>query len=293
MKVSVAMCTYNGAKYIREQLDSIFRQTIQDFELIICDDCSKDDTLQILRGYEMADKRVRVYQNETNLGFVKNFEKAFGLCQGDYIAPCDQDDIWTNDHLEKLLNILGDKTLACGNSELVDMDGLPIGMTLSEQEHLFRIPKNPLDLALSIFLCRNPFQGANMLFRRSFLITALPFPKEIEYHDVWFSCLSCFEDGLVYTFETINHYRIHKNNVSGGHIKKTTKPLLKRAIKSQFWDKREEILYSIKKRNVLDTSRKLQRWNRIVRILNNSNNKEGKVKNMPFILWHIRDIITK
>lgn len=293
MKVSIAMCTYNGAKYIREQLDSILRQTEKDWELVVCDDCSKDDTLKILHEYADRYARIRVYQNATNLGFFKNFEKALGLCHGDYIAPCDQDDIWTANHLEKLLTILGDKTLACGNSELVDANGKSLGLTLSEQEHLYRVPNDPLDLALSIFLCRNPFQGANMLFRRELLVKVLPFPQEIGYHDVWLSCLSCFDKGMSYTFEIINHYRIHGNNASGGHTKNKTKPLVKRAVKSQFWNGREEMLALMRERGLLDSKKKQKRWEQILRALNNSSSKIGKLMNLPFMLWHLRDIITK
>ena len=90
--ISIAMATYNGAKYLREQIDSILAQTIQDFELVVCDDCSSDDTWDILKQYSDADKRIKVFRNESNMGFKRNFEKAMSLCGGDYIALSDQDD---------------------------------------------------------------------------------------------------------------------------------------------------------------------------------------------------------
>lgn len=89
--ISIAMTTYNGEKYLREQLDSILNQTFSDFELIICDDCSKDATVKILEEYSLKDKRVRYFVNEKNLGFKKNFEKAISLCSGEYVAFSDQD----------------------------------------------------------------------------------------------------------------------------------------------------------------------------------------------------------
>ena len=107
MKVSIALATYNGEKYLREQLDSILSQSIQDFELVACDDCSTDSTLKILNEYAEKDFRVKVFTNEKNLGFKKNFEKAIFLCSGDYIALSDQDDIWTENHLQVLLENIG------------------------------------------------------------------------------------------------------------------------------------------------------------------------------------------
>ena len=93
------MATYNGGKYLREQLDSILTQTITDWELVVCDDCSKDSTVEILTSYQEQDDRIKIFVNEKNLGFKKNFEKAIGLCSGDYIALADQDDIWHENHL--------------------------------------------------------------------------------------------------------------------------------------------------------------------------------------------------
>lgn len=77
--ISIAMATYNGEKYLREQIDSILNQTIQDFELIVCDDCSTDTTWNILLDYQSQDKRIKCYRNEENLGFKKNFEKAIKM----------------------------------------------------------------------------------------------------------------------------------------------------------------------------------------------------------------------
>lgn len=105
--ISIAMATYNGEKYLREQLDSILVQTISDFELIICDDCSNDSTRKILSEYAKKDSRIKVIFNEQNLGFVKNFEKTISFCNGEYIAFSDQDDIWLPNHLEVLLSEIG------------------------------------------------------------------------------------------------------------------------------------------------------------------------------------------
>ena len=92
--ISVVMCTYNGAKFIKEQVDSILQQTEADFELVVCDDCSNDGTWEILQEYASGHDDIRIFRNEQNLGFLKNYEKALGLASGEYIALSDKDDIW-------------------------------------------------------------------------------------------------------------------------------------------------------------------------------------------------------
>ena len=130
MKVSIALATYNGEKYLREQLDSILSQSIQDFELVACDDCSTDSTLKILNEYAEKDFRVKVFTNEKNLGFKKNFEKAIFLCSGDYIALSDQDDIWTENHLQVLLENIGNNDLVGANAFLCDEKAQPTRVDL-------------------------------------------------------------------------------------------------------------------------------------------------------------------
>ena len=101
--IGIAMTTYNGEKYLKEQIDSILNQTVSDFELIVCDDVSSDSTMDILNDYAEKDDRIHVFRNEENLGFLKNFEKAIRICldrSAEYVALADQDDIWTENHLE-------------------------------------------------------------------------------------------------------------------------------------------------------------------------------------------------
>ena len=120
--ISIAMATYNGEKFIREQLDSILAQTITDWELIVCDDVSIDATITILEEYAKKDGRIQIHKNKVNLGFKRNFEKAISLCSGDYIALYDQDDIWYPNHLEILYNQIGDHSLSIGNSDIVNVN---------------------------------------------------------------------------------------------------------------------------------------------------------------------------
>jgi glycosyltransferase involved in cell wall biosynthesis len=92
--ISVALCTYNGARFIRGQLDSLLAQTHRNIEVLAADDASTDDTVSILQEYAERDPRVRVLVNRHNMGFKKNFEQVISSCRGSFIAPCDQDDIW-------------------------------------------------------------------------------------------------------------------------------------------------------------------------------------------------------
>lgn len=217
------MATYNGESYIRKQIDSILTQSIQDIELVICDDCSTDETWDILKDYASKDNRVKIFRNKANLGFKRNFEKVIGLTHGDYVALCDQDDIWTPDHLDILNNNISDKMISAGNSDLVDSCGNIIGITLKELEAFNIEYDNSLRLATSFLLFRNPIQGAAMLIKREFFNKALPIPNDIKYHDAWFSVLSCFYGGLNYTDRVVTYYRMHHSNVTGHRIKKKSR----------------------------------------------------------------------
>lgn len=116
-KVSVVMCTYNGAKYIREQLDSILNQTYPIFEIIIQDDCSTDETVEIIREYAGRYENIHLFQNEKSLGINRNFYSAMDKAQGDYIAISDQDDIWVTDKIEVQMNAIGKAWLSSGFSK--------------------------------------------------------------------------------------------------------------------------------------------------------------------------------
>lgn len=102
--ISIAMTAYNREKYLCEQLYSILVQIHQNFGLVVCGACSTDSTVRILRECEKNDGRIKIFVNEKNLGVKKNFEKAIGLCSGDYIALSDKDDIWLPWHLKTLFN---------------------------------------------------------------------------------------------------------------------------------------------------------------------------------------------
>ena len=213
--ISVAMATYNGARFLRNQLDSILRQTIRDIEIVVSDDCSTDRTWAILEEYKNREPRITIQRNEANVGYGKNFEKAIRMCHGEYIALSDQDDVWEPNHLEVLLALIKDKQISCGNAMLIDTEGNSMKLSLSERECLDVLYTNGLDQAYKLAYYRNPYQGASMLMKREFFDKALPIPDKACYHDTWFATLGCFCGGIAYTFDIITQYRMHDKNVSG------------------------------------------------------------------------------
>ena len=122
VSISVVMCTYNGDKYLEQQIDSILCQTYPIHELIIQDDCSTDRTVTIIEAYQKRDPRVKLYINEAPLGFNYNFSSAFAKAEGEYIASSDQDDIWRPDKIEILMNHATNHSLLFHNSYLFTTD---------------------------------------------------------------------------------------------------------------------------------------------------------------------------
>ena len=213
--ISIALASYNGEKYIREQLDSILNQTIQDFEVVVCDDASTDGTWSILEEYKKKDSRFRIYKNEENLGFKKNFEKAISLCKGSYIALSDQDDIWVYKHLEILLDNIGEYNIICGNSEIVNKNGVKIGKTLRSNMLFEVIDFSDHLKPYRLLYFSSPYQGSAMLIRKEFFLKALPIPSGAISHDAWFASLATFYGGIKYINKTVLYYRRHENNISG------------------------------------------------------------------------------
>ena len=130
MRISVAMCTYNGAAFLPAQLASIAEQTRRPDELIVCDDASTDKTRDILESFARTSSiPVSLYFSDENTGSVKNFERAIGLCTGDVIALSDQDDVWNKDKLERIEQLFRENQnvgLVFSDAELVDTDLKPL-----------------------------------------------------------------------------------------------------------------------------------------------------------------------
>lgn len=130
-RVSVVVCTYNGARFLRPQLDSLLSQSLPPCEIIVSDDGSTDGTADIVREYAARDARVKLHVNRPALGFNLNFSQAFQLAGGDVVASCDQDDVWHPDKLAHMVAALECKPLAFHNSALfTDDPSRPMGLKI-------------------------------------------------------------------------------------------------------------------------------------------------------------------
>lgn len=212
--ISVAMTTFNGEKYLTEQINSILAQSYSNFELIICDDCSTDRTQSILKEYEIKDSRVKLHFNKKNLGFKKNFEQTIYLCSGEFIAFADQDDVWTENHLDVLYSRIGTKDIACSNSFLVDKELNSLGMDMKTICHFTSVPEDKSVLFFYFLFGNNFVQGAASLVRRDFLLKVMPIPDFISFHDYWFGMNASIGNGIIYLEDYTLFYRQHGKNVT-------------------------------------------------------------------------------
>jgi glycosyltransferase involved in cell wall biosynthesis len=242
--ISIAMATYNGEKYICDQIDSILNQSYRDFELIICDDCSTDSTRTIIESYCKKDTRIHCIFNEMNIGFIKNFEKAISCCTGNYIALSDQDDIWEYNHLELLLNNIGQNLLICSNALLVNSRNESLNITMKDVIHIKKVPNNPY-LIFQRLLYMSFVQGASMLFDKSLFAEAIPFPCDIP-HDYWLSIIAASKSKLTYYDFITLRYRQHTGNITTNTNIPAFKDMF--SIKSNY---QLSLLYYIKNRLVL------------------------------------------
>ena len=210
-KISIAMATYNGEKFLEEQMDSIIGQTYSNWELIVSDDGSSDKTIDIIKFYMQKDKRIKYYPNSHKHGCARNFENALHYCGGDFIAFCDQDDVWTADHLEHLYSIIGDKSIAFADAEAVDVNLNTLNFFLGEK---FFITEEHLNKDLFLHLVfLNFVQGTAIMFRKEFL-NFLPFPEAL-FHDHWAAIVAMLQNGIAYSSKSILKYRQHGNNTCG------------------------------------------------------------------------------
>ena len=210
--ISVCMATYNGAKFIQEQLDYILKQLNELDEVIIVDDCSKDETVNIIERYE--DPRIVLIRNKINKGVNKNFEIAIGKAQYDYIFLADQDDVWADHRVEKMIKALQieDVELVSGNSECISVVGDKIEWNIGK---LFEVDSDKRWRNITrIFTGKAYYYGCAMAFKRSLLKVAHPFPEYIESHDLWLAMVANIKKTNFHLEDIVLLRRIHGNNAS-------------------------------------------------------------------------------
>jgi len=221
--ISIAMCTFNGARYLGEQLSSIASQSTLPDELVICDDGSTDDTIRILSAFAtQAPFDVRIFVNEDRLGVVKNFEKAISLCRGDIIALSDQDDIWKLHKLARLAEAFQqhpDTAYAFSDAEMVDDLGAPLGYTLWDAVGLRKsLAKFSGPRQLQMLLKKSLVTGATLAFRSSLKDVVLPIPSDW-MHDGWIASLGSALSHGVPVSESLLLYRRHAAQACGWRTK--------------------------------------------------------------------------
>lgn len=228
MTISVAMCTYNGAKYLQEQLDSIESQRRSPDELIICDDGSQDETVQIAQTFlARASFPVHLVINECNLGSTKNFEQAIMLCQSDVVALSDQDDVWHDcklQRIEEAFNVSDAIGLVFSDGEIVDQDLRPLGARLWDSAHITRAQARLIRDGnfFKALLIHNIVTGAAMAFRTEFRKLFLPIPNEIPLiHDGWIALMISAAAEVTLIPEPLIYYRQHPQQQLGAVLERT------------------------------------------------------------------------
>lgn len=218
IKISVAMATYNGEQYIRQQLESILQQTRPVDEIIIVDDHSSDETLQVIRS--LRDSRIHIFQNDTNLGYIENFYKAISMTKGDYVFLSDQDDIWALDKIERSMLALtaSDENMAvCSGFRLIDQDGNSIEHTESYQLNAFlsKAHKSVEYLTLHQLAFGNVVQGCTYGIRRAVIDVYVRIHNTEVIHDYQLMLIAAALGKVVYLNVPLIQYRLHGDNAVG------------------------------------------------------------------------------
>jgi len=221
--VSVAMASYNGEKYIREQLDSIKNQTITPDEVIIVDDFSTDNTPKIIKEYiETNNLPWKFFENRENLGYIKNYFFVLSMVKGDVCFLCDQDDVWEKDKISKGISLFEDKKVfgvAMGFS-LIDEKGQAVNSEIFP-EKIFgffgkgEIKKSLTKIELPEIMHRNIAPGCSCGYRKEVIDILLKKGNKNLPHDYQLSCISASMDGLFFLNEPLTKYRIHRSNTLG------------------------------------------------------------------------------
>ena len=220
-KVDILLATYNGARYLKEQLDSILNQTYSDFRLIISDDKSTDKTRSIIEEYAKKDSRIECYFQENNLGVIKNFEFLMKKVESDYFMFSDQDDIWKENKIEKSMEVMeNDKAdLVYSDLEVVDKN---LNTTFKSYWKLKGLDNKVKKYNnFSALYLNNFITGCTMLCTKKFIDMILPLPNRSKYvlHDYWVALIVSQHGTLSYIKEPLIKYRQHKDNKIGSRKK--------------------------------------------------------------------------
>lgn len=217
--ISVCIATYNGERFVRQQIDSIIGQLGADDEIIVSDDGSTDMTLDIVRG--INDGRIRIVEGPRKKSPTLNFENALKAAKGDYIFLADQDDVWKDGKVEVCMKWLRDYDCVISDAEMVD------GNLNTMEESYFKAHGTKAGRLYNA-LIKNGYMGCCMAFTRRVLDAALPFPKDIPLHDIWIGNIAAFKYNVKFINDRLVRFRCHGDNASFTAAVKSDYPITRR-----------------------------------------------------------------
>lgn len=225
MNISVCLASYNGEKYVEEQLKSIIIQLSVDDEIIIVDDCSKDSTVKVIKS--LKDERIKIFKNEVNKGHVYSFGKAISLSNNEIVFMSDQDDIWTEGRVDlmksKLLN--SQSMLLSSNSDFINSFGEKIDFGIIGVQYKFS--KKNVSNIFDIFVGKENYYGCAMAFKKELKEIILPIPTYVESHDLWIAMAANLFKSNLHCDEITLSRRVHGSNAS----------IIKRPIALKIWSR--------------------------------------------------------
>jgi len=217
--ISVCMASFNGEKFIAEQILSILEQLGENDELIISDDSSTDSTPQIIEQLQQNDSRIIFLPRNLFHNPVYNFENALKICRGEYIFLADQDDIWLPGKVDKVISLLKIHLLVTHDSTVInDLKQILLSSFFAHRKSTAGFWRN---------LYKNSYTGCCMAFKKSLLDTALPFPRKLQFHDQWLGLLAEAKGKTIFLQEQLILFRRHDNNVSPGINRSSNSPFRK------------------------------------------------------------------
>jgi glycosyltransferase involved in cell wall biosynthesis len=212
-RVSIALATYNGEKYLPALLASLQKQTIKPFELIVLDDSSTDDSLRIINNYPFLFEK-KVFSNNKNQGPIYTFKKLAGLCSGEYIAFCDQDDIWNKDKLElgidRIKELPGEiPGIVFSDLKVIDEEGKVTSNSFWKVMNI-----KPHVFSFKDVLFDNIITGCTTMINKAMAREVLKMPDNIMMHDHWMALIAySFGNYSIINAPTVL-FRVHNSNVT-------------------------------------------------------------------------------
>lgn len=202
--ISICIASFNGEKYIYDQIESILKQLGDNDEIIISDDSSTDHTLDIISKFN--DCRIKTFIKNKFHSPIYNFENAIRQTKGEYIFLCDQDDIWLPNKIEVMKKYLKEYSLVVSDCCIVDSNLKII------EDSFFRLNNSGSGFWKNLY--KNSYIGCCMAFRKEVLDYILPFPKKIPMHDIWIGLMTELNGKVYFINEPLIFYRRHGNNAS-------------------------------------------------------------------------------